>query len=185
MELENNHQNQAQEPVEEKLEFHINEPFNGVFAFLRKKYGGNPHTKGIVQISASTTAANHPFQVVDYDWTSHWVSEDSPGQWIKFDFKGNRLLLTDYTIKTYNYVTGGCHLRSWVVEGSSNDNDWITIDKRQSFNDLNDKYKVKSYQCKNPGAFRFIRMLMTGKCHADSDVMVITNIEFFGTLRLE
>ncbi|OHS98827.1 F5/8 type C domain containing protein [Tritrichomonas foetus] len=170
---------------EEKVDFKEDEPLNGIFTLLRNKCGGNPHTKGIINISSSTTCANHAYQVIDPGWMSHWVTENGPDQWIKFDFKTSRMYLTHYTIKTYNYVTGGNHMRSWVVEGSTNDNDWLEIDRKQSVGDLNERYKVKSYQCKNPGAFRYIRIKQTGKTHCDSDIMVLTNVEFFGTLRMD
>ena len=166
-------------------DFNEGEPFNGIFAYLTKKNSGNPHTKGCIYISASSTLGNHPWQVIDPGWTSHWVSDNAPDQWIRFDFKTARVILTYYTLKTYNYVAGGNHMKSWVVEGSSSDNDWLEIDRRQSTNDLNDKFAVKTFKCKNSSSFRYYRIRQTGKTHCESDMMALTSVEFFGTYRDE
>lgn len=169
---------------EDVCEYKEEAPFEGIFNRLTTRNSGNPHVKGVIYISASSTLANHPHQVIDMGWTSHWVSDNQPDQWIRFDFKTSRLLLTHYTLKTYNYVAGGNHLRSWVVEGSHNDNDWEEIDRRQSTSDLNDRSKSKTYQCKSLAtAYRFIRIMQTGKSHCNSDIFALSNVEFFGTLK--
>lgn len=172
------------ESPETKIEFNPENPLNGIFAHLNQKHNGNLQTRGIVYVTASTTLGNHPWQVIETDWTSHWVSEDLPDQWIKIDLKNARMALTHYSLKTYNYVTGGNHLRSWVLEGSINDQDWVELDRRQSTNDLNEKNKIQTYQVKTPGLFRFFRLTQTGKSHCDSNMMALTSIEFFGTHRL-
>jgi hypothetical protein len=169
--------------AEEVVPFKEAEPLNGIFAHLTRKHNGNLHTKGIVIVSASSTLANQPWQVIEADWKSHWVSDDLSDSWIRFDFKTGRMLVTHYTLKTYNYVAGGNHLRSWVLLGSTNENDWLELDRRQSTSDLNDRYRVKTFQCKNPGCYRFIKLVQTGKSHCDSDMLALTGIEFFGTLR--
>jgi hypothetical protein len=170
--------------VDEIFPFKEDDPLNGVFAYLHRKCGGNPHTKGIIAITASSIIANSPEQVIDPEWKSHWVSEDQPDSWIQFDFKGSKLLFTHYTLKTYNYVAGGNHLKSWIVEGSTNEADWLELDRHQSCSDLNDRYRVRSYHIKNPGTFKFIRIRQTWKSHCDSDMLALTAVEFFGTLRM-
>jgi hypothetical protein len=169
--------------AEEAFPYNESEPLNGVIAALTHKNNGNPHTKGLLIVTASSTQANQPWQVLDPGWNSHWVSDDEPEQWIRFDFKMGRMLVTHYTLKSYNYVAGGNHLRSWVLQGSTNDIDWLELDRRQSMNDLNDRYRVKTYQCKNPGCYRYLKLTQTGKSHCDSDMLALTGIEFFGTLR--
>lgn len=168
---------------DEKCELNESEPLNGLFALLRSKNGGNPHTKEVIIITVSSTVANNPWQVIDPDWTSHWVTKNEPDQWIKFDFKTSRMVLSSYTLKTYNYVAGGNHMKTWVVEGSANDTDWLELDRRVNVNDLNGRYNVKNFKCKNSGAFRFIRIKQTGTTHCESNILALTNVEFFGILR--
>jgi hypothetical protein len=171
------------ENPEVPINFKEEEPLNGVFAFLTRQNGGNPHTKGAVIVTSVSTLAHHPWQVLDADWKSHWLSADAPDQWIKFEFRSARMHITHYTLKTYNYCTGGNHLRSWVLEGSTNDIDWLEIDRQQSKNDLNGRSRVKTWPVKSPGNYRYFRLTQTGKSHCDSDMLVLTGIEFFGTFR--
>jgi hypothetical protein len=156
---------------------------NGIIAFLTRQVLGNPHTKGIVVVTSLSSLANDAWQVLDTDWKSHWVSEDGSDQWIKFEFKSHRVLVTHYTLKTYNFCAGGNHLRSWVLDGSTNDRDWLELDRQQSKNDLNDRSRVRTWAVKAPGTYRFVRLTQTGKSHCDSDMLVLTGIELFGVIR--
>lgn len=171
------------EIFEENCEFNESEPLNGLFSLLRSKNSGNPHAKEVIIITASSTVANNPWQVIDPDWTSHWVTKNEPDQWIKFDFKTSRMILSSYTLKTYNYVAGGNHMKTWVVEGSTNDTDWLELDRRTNVNELNGRHNLKNFKCKNSGAFRYIRIRQTGTTHCESNIMALTNVEFFGILR--
>lgn len=167
-----------------RAEFDENAPLDGIFAQLNKQFNGNLQARGVLIITASSTLANQPEQIVEPEWKSHWCSDNMPEQWIKIDLKSARITITHYSLKTYNYVAGGNHLRSWVLEGSVNDSDWEEIDRRQSTNDLNDKAKIKSYKVKAPASYRYFKLTQTGKSHCDSDIMALTAIEFFGTYRM-
>jgi hypothetical protein len=169
--------------TEVTLDFQEGDNLNGVFAFLRNLHNGNPHTKGSVIVTSSTTLANSPWEILDSNWNSHWVSDDGPDQWIKFEFKVGRMFVTHYTIKTYNYCAGGNHLRSWALEGSTNESDWLEIDRQQSKNDLNERSRMKTWAVKSPGSYKFIRLTQTGKSHCDSDMLALAAVEFFGTFR--
>jgi hypothetical protein len=182
-EFRGKHDSEIPDPPEVPIEFKEDDPLNGIFAFLTRQLSGNPHTKGAVIVTASSSIAHRPSQVLDSDWKSHWLSEDRPDQWIKFDFKENRMYVTHYTIKTYNYCTGGNHLRSWVLEGTTNECDWLEIDRQQSKNDLNGRSRVKSWAVKAPGTYRSVKLTQTGPSHCDSDMLVLTGIEFFGIWR--
>jgi len=170
---------------EEKIEYDEKQPLSGVFARIAQYCLGNPHTKDVIYVTASTTLGNHPSQVLDNFWQSHWVSDNSPDQWIKFDMKQTKVSVTHYVIKTINYVSGGNHLKSWVFEGSSNDNDWIELDKRQSTNDLNDRSAVACFKTKLGGIYRYYRLRQIGPSHCESHMMALTNIELFGSLRMD
>ena len=164
--------------------FNESDPLNGIFAELNRRHNGNLQGRGVLVITASSTLANQPEQIVEPNWKSHWVSENIPDQWIKIDLKSARLMVSGYSIKTYNYVAGGNHLRSWVLEGSADDVDWVELDRQQSTSDLNGKGLVKSYEVKMTGSYRYLKLTQTGKSHCDSDMMALTAIEFFGRYRL-
>ena len=157
-------------------------PFKGIINRLTELCSGNPHLKGVIYISASSTQANHPGQVIDYSWNSHWVSNNEPDQWIKFDFKQLKLQITGYCIKTYNYVAGGNHLKNWSIQMSANDSDWVEIDHHSVDETLNGKSKIAYFNLRNPSTVRYLRLLQTGRTWCDSDMLSFTNIEFYGKM---
>lgn len=167
----------------ENYEFDPEHPFNGIINRLTKLCSGNPHTKGVIYITASSTAANHPSQVIDYNWTSHWVSSNQPDQWIKIDFKQLKFSIVGYSIKTYNYVSGGNHLKNWSLQVSANDNEWVDVDHHISDETLNGKSRVAYFTFRMPSSFRYIRLMQTGKTWCDSDMLSFTNIEFYGKFK--
>ena len=170
---------------DEYINYNPNKPFDGIISKIKRIFLINTYYDNIIDIIASSTRANHPSKIIDYEWESHWVSENIPNQWIKFNFFKNQVFITHYEIKTYNYVTGGNHLKSWVFEASFNDHDWIELDKRQNSNDLNGKCFHQIFQCKKSGNYPYYRLKQIGFSHCDSNIMALTNIEFYGKLKLD
>ncbi|EAY20607.1 F5/8 type C domain containing protein [Trichomonas vaginalis G3] len=166
----------------EIIEWDPEKPFHGIISRISEICMGNPYEKGIINITASSTLGNHPSQVIDYKWNSHWVSDNQPDQWIKFDFKQIKYQITGYSLKTYNYVADGNHLRSWSLQASANDTDWVDIDHQVSNSDLNGRSKIAFFKCKIPSNFRFCRLIQTGYSWCDSNMLALTNIEFYGQL---
>jgi hypothetical protein len=91
------------------------------------------------------------------------------------------------TLKTYGASQGKCHLREWVIEGSNDGSTWEILDRRNT-EELNGYSIVKTFGCssaKSSDFFRFVRLKQTGKnCRSgwEDHILVLTNIEFFGTL---
>lgn len=168
----------------ESFQYEEDAPFSGVFDHLRTECGGNVHDKGIVAITASADGWNKCYQVTDYDWNSYWCSRDSPGSWIQFDFKDSRLSVSGYTIKSDG--NGMSHLLKWAIEGSNDGNEWICLDCRDT-QKLNGNSRIKNFTCsqQNSEFFRYVRLRQTGKNSSDCDFLVLTNIEFFGSLKGE
>lgn len=154
-------------------------PFDGVFALLMSKYGGNIHDKGIIDITASSDPDKNVSFVSDSDWESYWFSDNVPNSWVQFDFKDKLIIVTDYTIQSDG--SDGNHLLHWELEGSNDGKNWEVIDKRDT-NDLNSFYKVKSYSCFLEKPFRMLRLRQTGKNSSNQDYMLLASIEFFGEL---
>jgi hypothetical protein len=169
---------------EKDFPFDSSKPFKGIIAQLSSGCGGNVHTKGIASITASSTEYNACHQVVDYDWTGHWYSHNEQHSWIQFDFKNRRILPNHYTLKSDNQSAH--HLLKWSLDGSNDGMSWTPLDRRET-NDLNGNRLMKSYECRSVESsspfFRFIRLIQTGKNSSAADYLMLTNVEFFGTMR--
>ena len=150
---------------------------------MREECGGNVHTKGVVNITASSNQYNETYQVTDYDWLGSWSTGWDPNSWICFDFKEKRIGLTGYTLKSRPAGPNYGHPVQWVVEGSNDGSNWREVDRRNT-QDLNGKSIVKTYSCGSgkDESFRFIRLRQTGKNAGGNDFLMLSGIEFFGTL---
>ena len=159
-----------------------NGAFNGIVRHLRAKCGGNPHTNGVISITASDNGWHQCHQVVDYGWNDYWSSGGQPNSFIQFDFKSRRVCVDQYSLKSDGNSRG--HLVSWVLEVSNDDSTWETIDERNT-QDLDGKFVVKTYECsKRSDCFaRFVRLRQVGKNSDDDDYCLrLSEIEFFGKL---
>ena len=154
--------------------------FDGIISHLKRECGGNVHSKGVVNITASSTSYNQCHQLVDYGWNSYWYSSNSPNQWVCFDFKDKQVCLSGYTLRSDGE---GGYLRRWSIEVSNDGSSWSSLDSRDT-TDLCSNYKVKNYSCSNANNsfYRFIRIRQTGKNNGEGDCFHLSEIEFFGKL---
>lgn len=155
-------------------------PFYGIMKTLSVEARQNAHLAGIVNITASSSDHNEPYQVIDMDWDDLFFTENKANQWIQFDFKEKSVKLDHYTIKTHKYPSNFPHLKYWVIEGSNDENSWDEIDRR-AITVLNGKNKFQTFPCKKAdGTYRFVRLRQTGMNAKNTFVLAVTNIELFG-----
>lgn len=153
-------------------------PFEGIISHFTDKYGGNVSKTKTIPISCSGTIWNSASVVADFDSTDFWVSDNSPGSWIAFDFKEHLINMTAYTIRGDS--TGS--LCNWVVEGSNNMVKWKEIDRHENCRDLNGLYAFKTYSVNNSLQYRYLRLRQTGPDINNENYLGLCCIEFFGSL---
>ncbi|OHT07648.1 hypothetical protein TRFO_24149 [Tritrichomonas foetus] len=164
-------------------------PLDGIINYLTQKFGGNVHKKGIVNITAlncvdESTDIYKPYVVADFNDDNVYWSKNQPGNWIMFDFNGNSISVTDYTLRTYDGVVGCHHFKSWIVEGSNDSSNWFEIDIKTNNFDLNGSFAMKTFHCSTIEPCKFIRIRMIGPDHAGYDSIKLCSVEFFGTLNI-
>jgi regulator of replication initiation timing len=147
---------------------------DGIIAFLAKSYGGNVYDNGIVTITPqSRVAAFVQPEALPV------LSESEPGEWICWDFHEMRVTPASYTI-------WGWGLKSWVLDGSVDGENWTEMDLQTDTTDFQDPNKV-CFAVHSPVESRFIRLTQTEKTHEPllegiDDFMCLLGVEFFGTL---
>ena len=123
-------------------------------------------------------------QVVDREWSGWYYGSNVANSWIQFDFKDKGVWLESYTIKSDgNDVSDKTHLREWEIQGSNDASFWKKLDSRNT-NDLNGKYVTQHFTCseKRKEAFRYIRLIQTGRNMSESHELRFSEIEFFGSI---
>jgi hypothetical protein len=164
-------------------------PLNGIISHLTAKYGGNVFEKGVVDITASSLLDDNNLckkYAVELDTESEFATGNvTLGQSITYDFKGRRIHLSGYTIRSranpiyYPYD----NLKSWVLEVSIDGQSWNVIDTQSDNSDLNGKGLIKYFSIQSSQPCRFIRLRQTGVSHSGSQLFVFSALEFFGQLR--
>ena len=131
----------------------ITNPFEGIFYHFQEKFGGNVDIKEICKITSSTVFEEYiPSNVTEFD-SNHLIfsSLNVKNSWLKFNFIGRKIQPTFYSIKTCKSVKGkkGDNLKSWVIEGSNNDRDWVVLDERNNNSTLNSDLIVNIFKIQN------------------------------------
>ena len=75
---------------------------------------------------------------------------------------------------------------SWVLEVSNDGSEgsWEVVDRRENNSDLNGEHLTRNFAVgtRPSGAFRFVRLRLTGKNHFGDDRLYICALELFGAL---
>lgn len=160
--------------------------FDGIFKYLNEKAGGNVHDKGVVDISSNSLYAkkDQPQNVVDYGKSNFYQSSQIiENAKICFDFKSNKVNLSNYSIKT---SLSGLHLKNWVIEASNDGENWEIIDAHKNDPALNKNGSIVTFNIKKLDSFyRFIQLRQTGKSWANSYGTAIYELEIYGKLMIK
>jgi hypothetical protein len=158
----------------DEVEFPLKEArsLDGIISYLTRKHGGNLHEKEIVTICASSGYDDDSDYAernrADLTSESYFCCERYP--FVVWDFHELRVRPTHYTISS-------AWLKSWVVDGSLDDETWTEIDRKTDNNDFKGSFAVSnSYEC------RFIRLTQTDDTRCGEYSLFIDGFEVFGTL---
>jgi hypothetical protein len=178
---------------------------DGIIAHLTRECGGNVHDRNVVEVTSSKPVDDpnlFPDGKVDPDMVaaknaadlegdSNFLSayrqkeEDIPhtrNNWICYNFKERRIVPTHYTIRTNFDDPGQAHLNSWLVEASTDGENWREVAHEKNNNRLNGSGFTGTFAVADGGECRFIRLVNIGKNHSGYDCLNISAWEIFGTL---
>jgi hypothetical protein len=159
---------------------------NGIIAALTTRWGGNVADKSVVDVIFSACLDQTRFaprNVADLEARSNFVSENTPGQWVGYYFKGRRLKLTGYGIRSrYDGWANSNNLKQWVVEVSDDNSTWFEADRRDGNDELNGTDRRASFAVTQTVEGQYVRIRQTGKAHSGKDFLAVSGFEVFGTL---
>lgn len=167
--------------------------FQGICKYLTKKAGRNIHDSGTIEITTNSIEMNnmshHPKNLVDYGSESYYSSGNDKDIFIRFDFKGNLVQLTDYSLKSWDNSPNGVHIRNWVIECSNDRVHWDEVDRRTDCQTLNNFKITATFNCgqKRNNFYRFVQLRQTGYSWygypRNNYYFYFYYIEFFGKLQ--
>lgn len=164
--------------------------FDGIIRYLTSVHGGNLHDRGVVTVTGSQThtifSSCHLKYLLNVQNDSEFYCSVNLPDWphFKLDFHDMRVCPTSYSLGTYVFGTGDQHLKSWVIEGSVDDDSWVELDKRDNDTNLNGQFRKYHYEMQSPNkrSFRYIRLRMTGPSHRNDHQLLCSSIELYGAL---
>lgn len=165
------------------FEFESDEKFNGIINHFRSKSDENK-----INITASTInySDQAPINSILFENKDNFfASKNEKNSWICYEFKENFVIPTDYTIRSPNFGRNNQNPRSWVIEGSINSNDWITLDEQINCSYMNGPNYVHTFHISKSNKIKFIRIRETDHNWASSNSnynLVISAFEIYGTL---
>jgi hypothetical protein len=167
------------------------QPFDGVFAHLWRQCGKNPHSTGLIAISANEESANCAFPVYELITNSSkerkwWGSNNSPvDHYVKIDWKNMVLAPSGYSVKAHNtsWSAGGHFVRSWRFEGSNDVSAWEVLDSHTNSEELMRNDTEASFGISTTAQFRFLRFVMTGVNSSNTHQLSLQRLEVFGVLK--
>jgi hypothetical protein len=181
---------------------------DGIIAHLTRECGGNVHKRHIVDVTSGSfekeIEAANPYSgaydnnarsaaknVADWETGLYFASafrkktEDIPhtrNNWICYDFKKRRIVPTHYIIRTHGHGPSSWHMKSWLVETSTDGMSWREVAHEEGSRHLNGKHFCGTFAVAGGEECRFIRLVNIGRNHFGSDSVDISAWEIFGKL---
>jgi hypothetical protein len=169
-------------------------PLEGIILYLTRKHAGTIHDLGIIKITSSGPYSDSPSyaakNAADLTLDSEFWSENSPNQWLWYDFGDRHTKLTDHSIRSRgNDNPDDLYPKSWVTEISKDYSNWEEIDRRENDSSLKGRNQTRLFKVSRPAECRLIRLRQIGKNHFSSsscnECLVISGFEVFGELECE
>ena len=166
-----------------KIPYDPQAPNNGIIHCLMDLCKGDPCERGELDITASSISKNNEHHLIEYSSYDWLVTQEGIGQHILFNFRKKKVYVNSYTLATCCNRIGCNHPKSWDLYGSNDLETWDLLDRRKDDTSLNGNRKA-TFQCltKKPQAYQFIKLQMTGKNHNNNTRLVLSSVEFYGSL---
>jgi hypothetical protein len=155
-------------------------------SFEEEPCGANPYSGAYCHWDTSL-AKNAAEMEEDSRFESAYREEgtyipDTKNNWICDEFKKRMIAPTHYTIRSDYGPKMGAHLKSWLIQTSTDGKSWREVACEEGNEQLNGKRFTCTFPVARSGACRFIRLVNMGKNHHGSDQLVISAWEIFGSL---
>ena len=160
-----------------------NKEFEGIINLLCK----NSNIKDEINITFSSNSyRTDPFGLFNYENKTQYFSTNSvKDSWICFEFKNHRIIPKNYTIRSHNNgCTGHYNLKSWVIEGSLDSNQWENLSEVENTSVLDGKNFSHTFAIQNQSnrEYKFIRIRITDKNSSGGYQLWMNTFEIYGKL---
>ena len=160
-------------------------PLKGVFSYLHDKYPGS------VEISvSSSTAYSVPESLIEQGTSGNYWESDSekPNPWFQFTLKNMKLDVIGYVLKSTHHTSGASYPNSWILAGSNDGENWITLDQIDDRSYLVEANTTVPFECTDKESeepFSIFRFQMTEPTVDINWIFRLSRVELFGDLYID
>jgi len=159
----------------------------GIFYYLSTNGGSskwqNAQISGKLKVTGSSNEVGNLYELLNTTPSELWT-KDVPSSWFMIDVGKNRLMApSHYTLRHGgNYRADS--LRTWDLQGSINSETWTVLKHHNHDTSLVDKFATHTWSIEldPPQAFRYFRILQTGRNSSNHNFLVLSGVEFYGDL---
>lgn len=163
--------------------------FSGIFRYLGNISNGDIEKE--VKFSCSSLHPNpenydvQPKNVALFNERIKVFSSDQQrNNYLCFNFNENRVIPSVYSIRTTEKFTSYCYPRSWIIEGSNDNKNWIELSRVNDCEQLKGSDRIHSFvinqNCSKE--FQYIKITLTKDWNSDNCYFIIDSFEIYGTL---
>ena len=155
--------------------------FYGILRHLLNEHNGNIKSE-VTVTSSSFIDSDYPENVYLFDNDNKlFYSNKNKGQdqWLCFDFQKHKIIPSNYTIKSTASLDKP---KSWVIEGSNDNSEWVKIDERNDDASLKNHWTIHTFNISNKtgDAYRYVRIRQTGPNWYNRNYLTFGSFEFYG-----
>jgi hypothetical protein len=166
------------------LTFQANGDSQGVFYFLGKRNRSqwvNPLLAGEIAITIFPpydASHNNPDYLCDRIINSRIATANQIGSYYLIDLKDYRLKINHYSLRARDYYAN--NPSNWQFQGSSDFQDWITLDNQVNQNLQQNQWFDAAVQASVP--YRYFRVISTGASSSGDNIFCMAELELYGEL---
>ncbi|EGC35433.1 hypothetical protein DICPUDRAFT_16127, partial [Dictyostelium purpureum] len=177
---------QPRPPQSILFEYQYDFDYKGIIFWIstdgNKEKWSNPHLTSKIKITSSSVDKGNLHDIVEITPNAFWT-KDVPASWVMIDVGPNRSVVPHYYTIRHGLSFKSDSLRTWDFQGSTNGEQWTVLKRHTNDLSLNFKYATHSWPitgCET--AYRYFRILQTGKNSNNRNFLVIGGIEIYGEL---
>lgn len=169
-----------------EINYNSKNKLNGILNYIRTKMPNSVFNE--IDIISSSIYQNNeqysPRNIIQYENPNvEFCTINEDESWLLIDFKDHRITPNKYVIRSCDYDKDSEHPKTWVIEGSNDDQTWDLLDEQKTNASLNGPTSINSFPLKQLNKkYRFIRMRQLENWSGDSYFLNINNFEIFGIL---
>ena len=155
---------------------------NSIVQYLKAENNGDKILDRDLSVSGSSYDEDCEPENVLYDNNRYFQSQSySENGWITFNFHDRKIFLSEYTLSSYSCNAGnGMHIKSWVLEGSINNDDYTQIDMQIDCDKLNGYNCTATFEVKQEEPFQYIRIRSIDENWNETPNLPLRKVDFAG-----